>query len=106
MLIRLTTPDQRICGQCHGMGWYYVETPESNRPLNAVLKQCQRPHAEMEPKQLDLSKVLQGATEAVINRHRDVVSRALRERDERKKREQAPTFWVQTGEPVASDETK
>lgn len=46
MLIRLTTPDQRICGQCHGMGWYYVETPESNRPLNAVLKQCQQPHAD------------------------------------------------------------
>lgn len=46
MLIRLTTPDQRICPQCSGMGWYYVETPESNRPLNAVLKQCQRLHAD------------------------------------------------------------
>lgn len=57
----------------------------------------------MEPKQLDLSKVLQGATEAVINRHRDVVSKALRERDEKKKREQAPMLWV-TGEVVANEE--
>ena len=46
MLIRLTTPDQRICQQCHGAGWYYVETPERNRPLEAVLKQCQRLHAD------------------------------------------------------------
>lgn len=46
MLIRLTTPDQRICPQCSGMGWYYVETPERNRPIEAVLKQCQRLHAD------------------------------------------------------------
>lgn len=46
MLIRLTAPDPRICGQCHGMGWYYLETPYRNKPLNAVLKQCQRLHAD------------------------------------------------------------
>jgi len=28
------------------MGWYYVETPERNRPIEAVLKQCQRLHAD------------------------------------------------------------
>lgn len=43
MLIRLTAPDPRICGQCHGMGWYYLETPYRNKPLNAVLKHCQQP---------------------------------------------------------------
>jgi len=46
VLIRLTTPDQRICPQCSGMGWYYVETPERNRPIEAVLKQCSLPHAD------------------------------------------------------------
>lgn len=46
MLIRLTAPDPRICGQCHGMGWYYLETPYRNKPLNAVLKHCQQPHAD------------------------------------------------------------
>lgn len=46
MFIRLTAPDPRICPQCSGMGWYYVETPERNRPIEAVLKQCQRLHAD------------------------------------------------------------
>lgn len=44
MLIRLTTPDRRICRWCHGVGWYYVETPDENRPLYAVLRRCVQPH--------------------------------------------------------------
>lgn len=45
-MIRLTPPDARICPACHGMGWYYVETPGRNRPLGAELRQCRRLHAE------------------------------------------------------------
>ncbi len=46
MYRRLTPPDPRICQQCHGMRWYYLATPGRNKPLEAELKQCQRPHAE------------------------------------------------------------
>jgi len=28
------------------MRWYYLATPGRNKPLEAELKQCQRPHAE------------------------------------------------------------
>jgi hypothetical protein len=28
------------------MGWYYVQTPDHNFPLEAVLRQCLRQHAD------------------------------------------------------------
>ena len=46
MFRRLVTPDPRICLICHGMGWYYVQTPGRNTPTEAALRQCQRPHAD------------------------------------------------------------
>lgn len=46
MYHRFRAPDPRICQVCHGIGWYYHETPGRNRPVEAELKQCKRPHAE------------------------------------------------------------
>lgn len=60
MLIRLTAPDPRICQQCHGAGWYYVETPDENRPLGAVLRQCNLPHADRVLIEGDRETVLYG----------------------------------------------
>ena len=46
MFHKLTAPDARICPVCHGMGYYYLETPGRNKPLEAEFKKCQRPHAD------------------------------------------------------------
>lgn len=46
MFHRLVAPDPMICPVCHGMDWYYVETPGRNLPIEAELKRCQRPHAD------------------------------------------------------------
>ena len=46
MFRRLAPPDVRICPICSGIGWYYVQTPDHNFPLEAVLRQCQRQHAD------------------------------------------------------------
>lgn len=46
MFRRLTVPDARICPVCHGMLYYYVETPGRNQPLEAELRVCQRVHAD------------------------------------------------------------
>lgn len=58
MFLSLTAPDPRICPVCHGMGFYYVETPGRNKPLEAVLRQCQRPHAD--------KVMVQGGTETAM----------------------------------------
>lgn len=54
----------------------------------------------MEPKQLDLSKVLQGATEAVILRHREALRKAQAAADAEKKRQQEQrSFWMLKNKP-------
>ena len=46
MLVKLKAMDTRICPVCSGAGFYYVSTPDRNAPLEAVLRQCQRQHAD------------------------------------------------------------
>ena len=59
----------------------------------------------MEPKQLDLSKVLQGATEAVITRHREALRKAQAAADAEKKRQQEQrSFWMLNHRPDEPDE--
>lgn len=38
----LIAMDKRICALCAGAGWYYLETPGSNKPLYARLIKCPR----------------------------------------------------------------
>lgn len=55
----------------------------------------------IEPKQLDLSKVMQGATEAVIRKHQVLLDAELRKRaDEEKKRKDREQLglWTQSAE--------
>lgn len=40
-LLRLTVPDPRICGRCHGMNWLYMPAPEI-KFLNSRLVKCDR----------------------------------------------------------------
>jgi len=43
---RLVAPDTRICRQCSGMGFYYVQTPGRNTPLEAELRRYDWQHAD------------------------------------------------------------
>ena len=58
MFHRLVAPDARICRQCRGMGFFYMQTPGRNIPLEAVLRKCDWQHADKVMVQDEVETVL------------------------------------------------